>query len=155
MDSQEPLIKLFTSRKQLSKFSKFFITMSQRISWNKDAWKELKLVEDLMIMPKPLSKELKTTSHKLSQLLITTRNSVKLDTLMLLEPFQKSMLNLSLLSYHKLCSCLDQKPLENLQLEPQWLLEQTWNLLTSIISFNLMVSKVKMTKLSLLISFKA
>jgi len=77
MVSQEPLIKLNTSRNPLSKFSKFFITMFQRNLWNKDAWKELKLVEEVMITLKLSLKELKTISLKLFLLLITIRSLVK------------------------------------------------------------------------------
>ena len=152
MVSQELLIKLNTLRNPLSKFSKFFTMMFQRISWNKDAWRELKPAEEVMIMLRLSSRELKTISLKLFQLLITIRSLVKLDTLTPLVPSQKSMLNLRLLSYHKLCSCLDQKHLENLQLEPLWLLEPTWNLSISTISFNSMDLRAKMMKQSPLIS---
>ena len=152
MVSQELLIKLNTLRNLLSKFSKFFTMMFQRISWNKDAWRELKPAEEVMIMLRLSSRELKTISLKLFQLLITIRSLVKLDTLTPLVPSQKSMLNLRLLSYHKSCSCLDQKHLENLQLEPLWLLEPTWNLSISTISFNSMDLRAKMMKQSPLIS---
>ena len=152
MVSQELLIKLNTLRNPLSKFSKFFTMMFQRISWNKDAWRELKPAEEVMIMLRLSSRELKTISLKLFQLLITIRSLVKLDTLTPLVPSQKSMLNLRLLSYHKSCSCLDQKHLENLQLEPLWLLEPTWNLSISTISFNSMDLRAKMMKQSPLIS---
>ena len=146
MVSQELLTKLSTLRNLLSKFSKFFTTMFQRNSWNKDAWKELRPAEEVMITLKLSSRELKTISLKLSQLLITIRSLAKSDTSTPLEPSQKSMLNPRLLSYHKLCSCLDQKLLENLQLEPQWLPEPTWNLSISTISFNSMDLKAKMMK---------
>ena len=154
MDSQELLIKPFTSKRMLLRHLRSFFTMFHKRRCLKDAWREQKLVEDRTITLRPSKLEFKPTLTNLCRSLTIISNLANFSTLMPPEISPQFTLSPRLQCSLNACSFKAQKLQERRLSVLLWAKEPTWNWLTSIFTWKKMDCWAKMMKRSLLRSFK-
>ena len=144
--SQELLIKPSTLKAKLASAKELFSTKLAKKHWWKDAQKELKLVEDQMIMLKLYSIDWKFSTNSLCQLCSFMNNLGKWEELTLRRASKKFTMPLSKLYCQKSFRSLVQGVQVKLSLEHNWRNEPTWSSLIFLISWELMEKMTQMMK---------